>query len=234
VADRYLNRMNELEQRYYGIKFVYMTGHSDGSGLEGMLHINNQQIRRYCTDNGKILYDYYDIECYDPDGNYFGDKHVDDACNYDGGGNWATEWQNAHTEGVDWFDCSPDHTQPLNGNLKAYAAWWLWSRLAGWDGQASGITAEKTIIPKTPVLEQNYPNPFNPGTTIKFQIPNSNYVTLKVYNLAGQEIATLVQRNLEAGVHTAQFNVSNLSSGVYYYRLQTPGFTQVRKMMIVK
>ncbi len=62
-----------------------------------------------------------------------GDKHSTDTYDYDGG-NWAMEWQDSHTEGVYWYYCSPAHTQPLNGNLKAYAAWWLWARLAGWAG----------------------------------------------------------------------------------------------------
>lgn len=140
VFNYYLDEMNQLESDYHGITFVYMTGHSDGSGLEGQLHQNNQAIRNYCISNDKVLFDFYDIECYDPDGNYFGDRYVDDACNYDGG-NWATEWQNSHQQGVDWFNCDAAHTQPLNGNLKAYAIWWLWARLAGWAGPVTDSTA---------------------------------------------------------------------------------------------
>jgi hypothetical protein len=137
----YLDLMNGLERDFPAIKFVYMTGHLDGTGLTGNLHLRNEQIRDYCTENKKILYDFADIECYDPDGTYFGGKKPDDACAYDTNGdgtrdgNWATEWQNTHTQGVDWFNCSAAHTQPLNGNQKAYAAWWLWARLAGWDGR---------------------------------------------------------------------------------------------------
>jgi hypothetical protein len=131
--DTYLGLMSALESDYPGVRFVYMTGHLDGTGLDGNLHLRNQQIRDYCAANGKILYDFADIESYDPDGVYFGDKHPTDNCDYDGG-NWATEWQSSHTQNVDWYDCSPAHTQPLNGNLKAYAAWWLWARLAQWDG----------------------------------------------------------------------------------------------------
>ncbi len=136
----YLSLMNGLETDYPDVKFVYMTGHLDGSGLTGNLHIRNNQIREYCTANGKILYDFADIETYDPDGTYFGDKIPNDACAYDTDangtrdGNWAIEWQNSHTEGVDWYNCSSAHSQPLNANLKAYAAWWLWARLAGWPG----------------------------------------------------------------------------------------------------
>jgi hypothetical protein len=133
MISNYLAPMSDLETKYWGVKFVYMTGHTDGSGLTGNLHLRNQQIRDYCEANKKILFDFEDIESYDPDGKYFGDKNVTDGCAYSGG-NWATEWQNSHTQGVDWYQCSSAHSQPLNANLKAYAAWWLWARLAGWDG----------------------------------------------------------------------------------------------------
>ena len=141
--DLYLSLMTGLETDYPGVKFVYMTGHLNGGGLTGNLHLRNEQIRTYCRDNNKILYDFADIETYDPDGTYFGDKIPDDTCAYDTDnngtreGNWAIEWQALHVEGVDWYDCDPSHTQPLNGNLKAYAAWWLWARVAGWLPEAN-------------------------------------------------------------------------------------------------
>ncbi len=149
----YLNAMNQLEFDYPNIHFVYMTGHADGTGENGNLHIRNQQIRDYCIENSKILYDFYDIECYDLDGNYYGDKNVTDNCDYDSDGNgsrdsnWALEWQGTHTEDVDWYDCTPAHSQALNGNQKAYAIWWLWARLAGWNEI------------NTPVLSPITPNP---------------------------------------------------------------------------
>lgn len=136
----YLSGMSSLEQDYPGVDFVYMTGHLDGTGLSGNVHLRNEQIRSYCRRNGKILYDFADIESYDPDGLYYGDKAPDDACAYDSNNdgvsdaNWAALWQASHREGVDWYDCEAAHTQPLNANLKAYAAWWMWARLAGWSG----------------------------------------------------------------------------------------------------
>jgi hypothetical protein len=137
----YLNLMNGLEADFPDVAFIYMTGHLDGTGEAGNLHLRNQQIRSYCAQNGKYLYDFADIESYDPDGNYYLERGADDNCDYDSNGdgsadsNWAISWQNAHPG--QWYDCASAHSQPLNANLKAYAAWWLWARLAGWEGPGS-------------------------------------------------------------------------------------------------
>ena len=143
----YLNLMSQLEAEFSGVKFVYMTGHLDGTGVNGNLNARNEQIRAYVRANNKILFDFADIESFDPDGNYYLNLGADDACNYNGG-NWATAWQNAHTEGVDWYQCSAAHTQPLNANMKAYAAWWLYARLGGWDGTPVTPTPTVTQTPE--------------------------------------------------------------------------------------
>jgi len=136
--DLYLDLMSQLENDFPNVRFVYMTGHVNGGPLTDAYHQRNQQIRDFCINNNKILYDFEDIESYDPDGDYFGDKLVADDCSYDSDGdgtrdrNWAIDWQNAHPG--EWYDCTSAHSQPLNANMKAYAAWWLWARLAGWGG----------------------------------------------------------------------------------------------------
>ncbi len=83
MIEWYLAPMTQLELDYPGVTFIYMTGHSDGTGEEGNLHLRNQQIRDYGVANNKVLYDFYNIELYDPDGAYYGDKYVNDNCDYD-------------------------------------------------------------------------------------------------------------------------------------------------------
>jgi hypothetical protein len=89
-------------------------------------------------------------------------------------------------------------------------------------------------IPTNFSLSQNYPNPFNPSTTIQFSLPKSGDITLKIYNLLGEEVKTLVNEFKEIGNHTVQFNASNLASGIYFYRLQAESFIQTRKMILIK
>lgn len=83
-------------------------------------------------------------------------------------------------------------------------------------------------------LSQNYPNPFNPTTNIKFSIKNSSFVTLKVYDVTGKMVTELVNEKLNAGSYDYSFNATNLSSGVYFYTLKTDGFTETKKMMLIK
>ncbi|KNY29562.1 DNRLRE domain-containing protein [Pseudobacteroides cellulosolvens] len=182
--DSYLSLMSGLERDFPNVRFVYMTGHTDGTGLTGKLHINNQRIRDYCIKNNKVLYDFEDIESYNPDGTYFGDKNTTDECNYHLNGvsrNWAQEWQNTHVEGKDWFDCSPAHTQAVNGNLKGYAAWHLWARLAGWAGN-KGITATpaSTVTPTNTATVRPTYTPTNTVTpTPKATVTPTNTATIR-------------------------------------------------------
>jgi len=83
-------------------------------------------------------------------------------------------------------------------------------------------------------LNQNYPNPFNPSTTIEFQIPNSEFVTLKIYNILGEEVATLINDRLKAGNHTYSFDGSRLASGVYLYRIEAGHFQETKKMILLR
>lgn len=95
------------------------------------------------------------------------------------------------------------------------------------------VTPE-TGIPEVYSLDQNYPNPFNPSTSIRFSIPEQTNVSLKIFNSIGQEVASLINGELAAGNHEVNFNASKLSSGVYFYRIDTPAFTSTKKMILIK
>lgn len=133
----YLDAMTDLEQQYPNVRFVYMTGHLDGSGPGGNLHQRNEEIRAYCRQNNKILFDFADIERYNPSGQDFLSLNADDGCNYNGG-NWAEEWVDAHPDHAlsrrvhECDECA--HSHRLNCILKGQAFWWLLARLAGWPG----------------------------------------------------------------------------------------------------
>jgi hypothetical protein len=105
------------------------------------------------------------------------------------------------------------------------------------------VSAENTstLVPNTVVLNQNYPNPFNPTTTISFSIPaspaggpHSSFVTLKVYDVLGREVATLVNEEMKPGRYERKFDGSGLASGVYLCRLQAVDFTQTKKLLLTK
>ncbi|RKZ00273.1 MAG: hypothetical protein DRQ13_00760 [Ignavibacteriae bacterium] len=83
-------------------------------------------------------------------------------------------------------------------------------------------------------LKQNYPNPFNPSTTISYQIPEISFVTIKVYDVLGNEVATLVNKENPIGSYEVEFNASSLSSGIYFYRLQAGNFVETKKMVLLR
>jgi hypothetical protein len=93
---------------------------------------------------------------------------------------------------------------------------------------------DETLSLITYNLEQNYPNPFNPTTTIKYQIPHRSNVSLKIYDIIGNEVAELVNAEQEVGYYNIDFNAAKFSSGVYFYRLQAGSFVQTRKMILMK
>jgi len=135
LHSEYITPMTTLEATYPDVTFVYMTGHVDHWD-DANNKAANQVIRDHCATNGKVLYDFADIESYDPDGTYY--EFPNDNCDYYasvGGallGNWATAWQGSHVENTDWYNCSSAHSEPLNANRKAYAAWALWTEVAAY------------------------------------------------------------------------------------------------------
>lgn len=143
----YLSKMDKLREDYPNVTFVYMTGHLDGSESDGNLHERNEQIRQHVRDTDGILFDFADVERYDPDGiDYLnlGAGIDTNGCLYDGG-NWCTTWCSENTC-PDYFgtgDYSCAHSNGLNCFMKGKAFWWMMAKLAGWeydpgDGDGNG------------------------------------------------------------------------------------------------
>jgi hypothetical protein len=101
--------------------------------------------------------------------------------------------------------------------------------------QATNMEDEGSLLsPDRYNLAQNFPNPFNPTTSIRYSIPKRSNVTLKVYDILGNEVANLVNEEKNRGVYTVTFNASALASGIYFYTLRAEGFIQTKKMLLLK
>ena len=213
------------------VRFIYMTGHVNGQGEDGRTNEINNYIRNHCIANERILYDFADIESYDPDDNYFLDKFVTDECYYqvDGGtGNWAVEWAEgkvmmdgeddvAHNEpnGGQYYHCSPAHTHAVNGNMKAFAFWYLFARLAGWEGDTTAVDPTG-ISSFNSAAEQNqiqiFPNPASDFVQVGGDI---NFPSvMRIYNMTGKLVR---EERLES--RDQQVNVSDLQEGLFIVRM---------------
>ncbi len=110
----------------------------------------------------------------------------------------------------------------------------LYAQHIGSDGSVTKVSNHVSDLATQFSLSQNYPNPFNPSTRIQFSIAQAGFVTLKVYDLLGREVATLVHQNLTPSSYSVTWNASNVASGAYFYRLQSGSYVETRKLMLMK
>jgi len=222
----YLAAMSQLEIDYAAVTFVYMTGHLDGSGPDGDLYRNNNQIRDYCVTYDKVLFDFADIESWDPDGNYYPDET--DACY------WCYDWCAEHN----CPDCgSCAHSHCFNCYLKGKGFWWMMATVSGW--LSTGVDDPVSLSAPTVRLEQNHPNPFNPTTEIRLTVPESGSGSLSVFNLAGRQVAVLHKGRFKAGERIFRWSGNDdlgqvLPSGSYFCRLRIGRHEKTLKMTLVR
>ncbi|MFA6026747.1 MAG: T9SS type A sorting domain-containing protein [Ignavibacteriaceae bacterium] len=148
-------------------------------------------------------------------------------CNY----NAVNEWT------FGYFDLSAAAGQTVEIGFRADAANSVWSYLYLDDisvfSSFTGVE-NNSFPPQEFMLAQNYPNPFNPSTIISWQLAVNSHVTLKVYDIIGNEVATLVNEDQPAGNYEVEFDASKLSSGIYFYEINTGTFRSIKKMILLK
>ncbi|HLP82249.1 MAG TPA: T9SS type A sorting domain-containing protein [Nitrosomonas sp.] len=154
----------------------------------------------------------------------------------DGGSSWtAYGTTQSVTRGMNFYDfvmrCDV-HDNVTGENVSAQKV--IYYGLAKHGMTDHGMTAAANEIPKEFLLRQSHPNPFNPTTTIAYGLPEAGFISIKVYNTLGDEIATLVNDFRSAGYYTLNWNAGNFPSGVYFYRIQAGNFTATKKMLLTK
>jgi hypothetical protein len=226
----------------YPTKIFFTTGPIDGTSgeLAYQRYLKHKHIRNYvaASDSG-ILFDYADILSWSNSG-------VENTQSWTDYGGTPHTFQYIHSDNMLDLDGSyvedGDHIGQRGALRLGKAMWYLLARLAGWDGNPSTVH-DGSNMPQQSALYQNYPNPFNPTTTIEFQIPPSpfsekgergGFVSLKIFDLLGREVATLVNEKKPAGSHQVQWNAGNIPSGVYFYRLSAGSFIETKKLLLLK
>jgi hypothetical protein len=187
--------------------------------------VNAAQFTYTNNSNGKVLTSLYQNWWNSTWTNYH-----QSTCTYDANGNeltgYNTQWSNSSWQPFDY-----DFIVNVNGNDYYFNGYAI--NISYILVNTTGVLADNNII-KGYSLSQNYPNPFNPSTTISFDLPTKSYVSLKVFDVMGREVATIASEELSAGTYTRQWNASNMSSGIYFYRLQAGNYFESKKLILLK
>jgi hypothetical protein len=128
----------------------------------------------------------------------------------------------------------PDELYQDLNNPESWHASLMINGNPGKDDRITAVETEKVSQPRQFILRQNYPNPFNPSTTITFSLPSKSFVTIKIYDLIGREIATVVSEELGEGSYVRQWSAQGISSGVYFYRIRAGNFVETKKMILLR
>lgn len=232
LEEHYLNPMAQLENEYPDVKFVYMTGHLAGQGPEGGVRKANDKIREFCETHGKILFDFAEIERFDPDAEVdYQLYNCRDNCQYqdpdDGSRNWAEDWMQANPDAeltkIAGHCSSCSHSVSLNCVKKGVAAWYLWSRLAGWDGLPTSVETDGSRK-----LEL-FPNPVERGSTINLKIEASHRTTVTIRDLLGRVAASYDIDSDESGIIEIR---SPSVPGTYVAEIVRNGEIEVVKILV--
>jgi hypothetical protein len=182
----------------------------------------------------------------DQHGQYIGFSMFRDIVSYNGNLIAAVGFnsiQISHDNGISWTGFNDGLIFDWNFSALAIKPPYIWAIGGAGFGNVyrrslteivTEVENNTNLSPNRYLLSQNYPNPFNPTTTINFSIPKSGFVTIKVYDVLGREVKTLVSQELSAGNYKQQWNANRMPSGIYFYRLQSGSFTETKKLILLK
>ncbi len=225
--------MDYCSAQGYPTKVFFTTGPIDGSSgeLAYQRFLKHEYIRSYVAASGNgFLFDYADILSWSDGG-------IENTQTWTDFGGGSRTFQYIHPDNMLDLDGSyaedGDHIGQRGALRLGKAMWYMLARMAGWDGAPAAVEN----VPNSPCrfsLSQNYPNPFNPATEIRYQIADPGNMSLRVFDVLGREIATLVNEYRNPGSHTTRWSAPNLPSGAYFYRLQSGSLVETKKLLLLR
>jgi hypothetical protein len=214
-----------------------LTGGIDKVSTGRYLKIKAGQIPRSGNVPSPFVLIAAGIGYYADDGVTDGNTNLRLAVSFDHRTNWDNKGPTSHTT-VTGSTPTQIMSETFNQSVQLDSMFYVsLARVTGTTENSLDVgvgVKDEIYLPTSCSISQNYPNPFNPSTEIKYKIVKSGYVSLKIYDVLGKEVGILVNQNLEPGTYSATWEASDLSGGIYFYKLQTTNFVETRKMILIK
>ena len=222
-VQEYLDSVSMLEDEFPNVTFVYMTGNANANGERGYnRYLRNNQMRQYCIENNRVLFDFADIDCW-----WFNPSTQEwEFGSYEYGG-YTIPMQHLQFQGD---ECG--HASYESCIQKARAVWWMMAKLAGCTELGLEESVDEIIFGEPSFYV--YTNPLTNTATIAYELPTAAWVSIQIYNGSGQLVNELCQRKQSRGYHQIIWKRKNLPNGVYFCQLRADKYTKTKKVVFIK